>query len=468
MKARLFFLSLGMLGAAALCGATLEQAKAVFNKGDYAKALPMMQEQYKKAPKNGSVNHWLGVCLYETGEARQSLKYFEYAATRKVAEAHRYLALIAYDNYDFEAAQEHLDDYADALSRAKKSTDAVEPLRNSIACAQTMLDHVEKIVIIDSTSVDKADILMAINMSASCGTLGYANALPEEIARSGATFVHTMELGSKVVWSQPGEGSTSEIWESTRLIQGWDNPVRLDNNFGLGGNVAYPFLLQDGVTLYFASDGESSMGGYDIFMTRKDIETGEYYKPQNVGMPYNSPYDDFLLAIDEEKNVGWWVTDRNHIPGKLTIYTFIPNPSRINYSADDPSVASRARVTSYRDTWGDSDYSQMAQEIKEPSTNALYSVTEFAFNVCNGVVYHTFDDFKTPSAAKMMEELIVMQRHYKSNRERLTSLRHKYANASKPDKLSLKSSILQLETSLEKTRSDIFDTENAIRKIELN
>jgi len=30
--------------------------------------------------------------------------------------------------------------------------------------------------------------------------------------------------------------------------------------------VAYPFLMADGVSLYFAADGEESLGGLDIFI----------------------------------------------------------------------------------------------------------------------------------------------------------------------------------------------------------
>ncbi len=58
-----------------------------------------------------------------------------------------------------------------------------------------------------------------------------------------------------------------------------------------------PFFMSDGVTLYYANDGDESIGGYDIFISRKG-EDG-FLQPQNIGMPYNSPYDDYMLAIDE-------------------------------------------------------------------------------------------------------------------------------------------------------------------------
>ena len=198
------------------------------------------------------------------------------------------------------------------------------------------------------------------------------------------------------------------------------------------------------------------------------MESGEYYMPQNIGMPYNSPYDDYMLVIDEEKNVGWWATDRNQIPDKITIYTFIPNPSRVNYSSDDTDIASRAAVKRYRDTWEGKNYSAIAQEVNSLSTNALSSIKEFAFSVYNGVVYHSFSDFKTPAGAQMMEELLVMKKRFDGNQKRLSQLRKQYENASASEQKTLRSNILQLENAIDKSRQDIKWMENSIRKAERN
>ena len=83
-------------------------------------------------------------------------------------------------------------------------------------------------------------------------------------------------------------------------------------------------MMSDGITLYYANDGDNTLGGYDIFMTRKG-DDGRFLQPQNIGMPYNSPYDDYMLAIDEVTGAGWWATDRNQIPDSVTIYVFVPN-----------------------------------------------------------------------------------------------------------------------------------------------
>ena len=69
------------------------------------------------------------------------------------------------------------------------------------------------------------------------------------------------------------------------------------------GQQDYPFMLSDGTTLYFAENGEESLGGYDLFVTRYSSSSHEYLKPENLGMPFNSPYNDYMLVIDEPNNL---------------------------------------------------------------------------------------------------------------------------------------------------------------------
>ncbi|MFY0592289.1 OmpA family protein [Roseivirga sp.] len=57
-----------------------------------------------------------------------------------------------------------------------------------------------------------------------------------------------------------------------------------------------PFVAEDG-TLYFASRGHDSMGGYDIFSTKLDTASGIFSKPQNLGAPINLPTDDTFFTL---------------------------------------------------------------------------------------------------------------------------------------------------------------------------
>ena len=462
------FISVALCSLISIFGATLEDAKRVYNKGDYAKALPLFEEQYKKSPKNASVNHWLGVCRYKTGQLDKAEQNLAYAASKNVTESSYYLALIKFHKYEFGEAEAAIDKYKSALSRLKKAEPKyLEKLSTSIREASMMLDHVEKIVILDSITVDKDRFFKAYNISKSCGSLNSASVLPEKMQAKGIPLVYASENGERMVWSAPDADSIQHLYETFRLYGGeWEDSSSLGNSIDKGCNAMYPFIMQDGLTLYFASDADSSIGGLDIYMTRKDIETGEYLQPQNVGMPYNSPYDDYMLVIDEERNVGWWATDRNQIPGKVTIYCFIPNKTRVNYSADDERIIEKALITDYHHTWEDNDYSEKVSELHNISTDAFISRTNFSFNVYNGIVYKNLSDFKTQEGASMMEELLAMEKKLDANLEKLRALRRKYEIASANERISMKGNILQLENAVDKSRIDIRWMENSIRKAE--
>ncbi|MBU0487378.1 MAG: OmpA family protein [Bacteroidetes bacterium] len=59
-----------------------------------------------------------------------------------------------------------------------------------------------------------------------------------------------------------------------------------------------PYLHPDGKTLYFASNGPGSMGGFDIFQS--NLVDGKWSAPVNLGFPINSPDDDvfFMPTFD--------------------------------------------------------------------------------------------------------------------------------------------------------------------------
>ncbi|MDE7443147.1 MAG: hypothetical protein K2M65_03195, partial [Muribaculaceae bacterium] len=189
-----------------------------------------------------------------------------------------------------------------------------------------------------------------------------------------------------------------------------------------------------------------------------------FLSPQNVGMPYNSPYDDYLLAIDEQTGAGWWATDRNQLGDQITIYKFIPSDLRINYSPDEPGLAGFAKVTSYRDTWQEgSDYSELLETID----NLMPKIKdgkqpEFVFSFPDGKMYTEWDDFHSAAARMLMEKYVDANAAAKADAKTLDQLRRQYASGDK----SVASKILELEKKAESVRKSQMSLINEIIKIE--
>ncbi len=105
--------------------------------------------------------------------------------------------------------------------------------------------------------------------------------------------------------------------------QSWSMPEPLSDIINTAYNEDYPFFDARTSTLYFSSEGHSSMGGYDIFKSVYDWNTKTWSKPQNLGFPINSPYDDFMLVTDELGLTAQFASNRNTMPGKVKLYKII-------------------------------------------------------------------------------------------------------------------------------------------------
>ena len=79
----------------------------------------------------------------------------------------------------------------------------------------------------------------------------------------------------------------------------WSEPENLGPVINTKGTEMAPFIHPDGKTLYFSSDTHTGMGGYDLFVSRRN-EKGEWSEPVNLGYPINTPGDEinFIVAAD--------------------------------------------------------------------------------------------------------------------------------------------------------------------------
>ncbi len=311
------------------------------------------------------------------------------------------------DTYDFDGADELLQRY----SAAKNADETIaEHLRDRIIMGRNMLERVEKIQVIDSITVDKEAILKTFNLSPSAGKILNNSALPEGFPRNSATTVYLPERADRMLWGAPDADGRTRIVESSLLADGThETPTPLDENVNnpSAHDVSYPFVMSDGVTLYFASNNPAtSLGGYDIFITRYDGE--KYLEPQNIGMPYNSPGNDYLFAIDESLGIGWWATDRNAPEGKVTVYVFLPEEMRSNYPADTPGLISLALLQSIAATHKPGvDYSKIIEKAhtKRHSDTAAIG-PDFRFSLPDGRIITSIDQLPTENARYALEDYL--------------------------------------------------------------
>ncbi len=117
-----------------------------------------------------------------------------------------------------------------------------------------------------------------------------------------------------------GQGKM-DIWYSVRGPEGkWGVPKNLGETINTPENEMSPFIHVDNNTLYFSSDGHPGMGGYDLFVTRRDDE-GNWSEPENLGYPLNTHFDEIGLIVNARGDKGYFSSDR--MSGEVRdIYSF--------------------------------------------------------------------------------------------------------------------------------------------------
>jgi TolA-binding protein len=427
----------------------LEQAKRLYTSGKYAEAKPAFEKLVKQAPNNASYNHWYGVCCLETGDKETAESYLKIAANRRVQESYRYLGELYIQSYCFDEAARMYEEYIEIIS--PKNED-IEPYKKRLELAQKaqrMVERVENIQIIDSMAVDKNDFLSAYQLSEESGSLNtFRNFFRTDEPVQSTVYMN--EIGDKIFYAYPtDEKNHYNLFTQSKLSDKWEDEKRLPAHINNSeGNNNYPFVLTDGVTIYYASEGSGSIGGYDLFVTRYNINSDTYLTPEQLGMPYNSFANDYMLVLDEAKGLGWFASDRNQPEDKVCVYLFIPDEQRSRIEGEDMTTKrNRALITSIADTWNPAaNYSEQIRlaHTKMPSTKKEIR-KDFEFIINNNLVYYTWDDFKSPEARSFYEKRMNLNTQISDLNKKIEDLRLAYAKGNKSRKEQLKSTILQVE-----------------------
>lgn len=335
-----------------------------------------------------------------------------------------------------------------------------------------MVMATEQVLFIDSFVVNKDDFLRTYHLNTEAGSICRTSDLLRNY-RAADSYAYLNSIGNKRYFSMHETDSTSMLFCSENDHGEWTVPTLLPgiNAEQQFRHLNYPFMMGDGLTLYFAAEGGDCVGGYDIFMTTFHRETGSYLHPINIGMPFNSEANDYMYAIDEYNNLGWFVTDRRQPEGKVCVYVFVPNSTRKTYDADSytqEQLLAFSQIASINDTWSDAECLQEAcQRLKnstlQPATgdNAMY------FVINDDIVYRNTTDFHGAGNASRYQQLQQLHRRQQQLNLSLEKARNYYDKATAKERRLLSKEILADEQQQGTLEVQIHELEKTIRNTEI-
>lgn len=441
----IIFTLLLSIPATLLHGQSLDDAKSWYLEGRYAEALPVFQGEYPNDSDNAALNQWIGVSLLKTGKILEAESYLTFAAQKKIPESFIYLGELYTKLYRFEDAEEAFVKYQRANRRNEEALERLAGQREETEKMRRRTSRSEEIQIIDSLVLPKSGFLAAYNLSLSSGSLMPVNDFFRHLTPSDKTLFMN-ERQDKIYYSQGDSGSGSDLFTMDKLLDSFGNEKKLSESINIDGDQAFPFVMSDGLTIYFASTGHESLGGYDLYVSRYNIASDTYLTPNQLNMPFNSPFNDYMMAIDEEKGLGWFASDRFQPADSVCVYTFIPNAQVTLIESDDPAYLSRrARIASIAETWKEnSDYTSLRALARQKNISQEAARGDFLFVINDRVTYHHLSDFKSSQARSLFSQALGLERQLEAMNEELSKKRDQYAGGS-PANNTIGSSILTLE-----------------------
>lgn len=414
-----------------LLGQTHSSADKLFQGGEYGAAQEAYGALLKRYPTEALYLYRYARCAQELGDDTTAIQYFDKAGDRYKLK-YFYLGESYMRLWRVEEAIEAYNTY---LSTLKEPNEREPHIAQQIAKAEKLqryLRRTERIQVIDSVEVALDSMLMVCTLSAEAGTLKLDSLY---------STVYTNQRGDRQVRTAMVD-SARVLIASHMLLDQWTQPDTLPENINFTNDQCSPYVLNDGITLYFAAKDSNGLGGLDIYVSRYNMATENYTNPENLGFPYNSTANEYLFVLDEMRQIGYLATDRFAAEGRVHVYSFsIPQQKRYWRNISIDSLVAYARLEAFELVQADSllsiEHVKMAENTDE--------IGDFCLIINDSVVYHALSDFRQSAAKEQYQEWQKANKQYLSEQQQLANLRQQYAVAEEDRKKELTPVILQLE-----------------------
>lgn len=328
----------------------------------------------------------------------------------------------------------------------------------------TMLPNTDKLLVVDSMVVDKESFLKHLDLQNENGYVGIEN--------DNAWFINALK--NKKIYASGDSLSGRKLILAYYVNSKWEDRRPISELNTIFSDINFPFLMPDASTLFFSAKGHNSIGGFDIYTTRLDVDNGGFYIPDNYGLPYNSTANDYFLAIDERNNLGWLVSDRYQPEDKVCIYIFVPNKNRVKLAQegfDNNTIKKLAQLNSIQDTWNFGNKQEAMRNLERLRTqrNVENKGRESVLFIVNDKIkYTSLSQFKSNKSKQLFAKLEDNKQLVAKQKTELENLRIQYKQANKAKQSSLKQDIRFIEKQLMKYQLEQKELEQNIRELELN
>ena len=307
----------------------VKTASTLFNSGEYLKAYPLYSQLVSLYPNHTEYNYKFGACaIFSDPDKTKAVKFLTIATAKSDQEpmAWYYLGKAYHLNYQFKDA---ISAYEQFLRKADtKVSSKTDAQRNIETCiyGSNLLANIKDISVINKIESDKQNFFRSIDLT---GIGGKILTLPEELKTkldqksSEPSVIHYPGNSTTIYFSSLGKDGVNgkDIYKANILTDGkFSTPEKLQGDVNTKYDEDYCFMHSDGKTLYFASKGHNSMGGYDIFKSILDPASNTFGPAVNLDFAINTPDDDIFYISDSLNQRAYFASSRSSDQAHINVY----------------------------------------------------------------------------------------------------------------------------------------------------
>jgi arsenate reductase-like glutaredoxin family protein len=308
----------------------IKDATAYFEQGAYLKAFPLYSQLVSLYPNHAEYAFKFGACaIYGDADKTKAVRYLNSAINKSVndPEVYYFLGKAYHLNYQFKDAITAYENYV--RYAGEKAPRKAETLRQIETCiyGANLLSNIKDITVLSKTETDKSNFFRYFNLEAIGGkilTVPDALKSKEDLKSTTPGVIHYPGNGTTIYFSSYGKNNSNgkDIYKAQVLPDGtFSEPVKLNGGVNTKYDEDFCFMHSDGRTLYFASKGHNSMGGYDIFKSVFDPTTGEFGPAVNLDFAINTPDDDIFYIADSLNQRAYFASGRSSDLDHLNVYS---------------------------------------------------------------------------------------------------------------------------------------------------
>ena len=310
-----------------------DEANELFLEGNYREAKELYSQLTTFYPNEANYNYRFGACmLYVDKDKKFPLKFLQYAVSQPDVdpEAFFYLAKGFHYNYRFREALEYYTKFKERGSAKSQKDLEVDQHIRQCENGLKLLTNISEPIVIERKKLAIDNFYLSYKLQ---DIQGRVLPVPDELRsvmdkRMDYFPIMYVNKNTNIIFysSYGKDGNTGiDLYRVNVGAEGeFGQPVRLPESINTPYDDAYPFISEDGKTLFFSSKGHNSMGGYDVFSVDYDVAGNTSGIPQNMDYALNTPDNDFMYVESKKNGFAYFTSDRNNQLGDAFVYKIQP------------------------------------------------------------------------------------------------------------------------------------------------